>query len=169
MPFTVAWSDGIVQKNFHGLNYYITEITLSTSSLAAFQDDIFWYIHGIGMFIAWNLFVLIGYISARFLRHYPWWIIFHYIGGALPSLFSFAIIIASIVKSILFIFISKLEKYQDVEPVTDSIHIIYGLVFFAILITQNILGCISLFGIYCSERVDSDRLLKLKIFHRVTK
>ena len=102
MPFNVAWTDGQMENNFHGLNYYVTEITVTTSSLGAIQVsgvDIYWYIHGIGMFIAWNLFVLIGYIAARFLKHYPWWIILHFIGGTVPSLFSVGIIVAAIVKS----------------------------------------------------------------------
>ncbi len=103
MPFIVAWSNGIIQNDYHGLNYYVTEITLTTSSLASSDVstvDIFWYIHGIGLFIAWDFFVLIGYISARFLRHYTWWLTLHFIGGTLPSLFSFGIVLAAIVKSI---------------------------------------------------------------------
>jgi len=88
--------------NFHGSNYYITSITISPNGLSASKNttkEIFWYIHGIGMFIAWNLFVLIGYIAARFLKHYTWWSLLHFLGGTIPSLFSVGIIITAIIKS----------------------------------------------------------------------
>jgi hypothetical protein len=102
MPFNVAWSEGQLEKKFHGLNYFITEIRLSTNDLEdaiVSSVDIFWYVHGIGMFIAWNFFVLIGYIAARFLKHYPWWIFLHILGGTIPAFFSVGIIIAAIIKS----------------------------------------------------------------------
>lgn len=102
MPFIVAWNAGVVENDYHGMNYYITDITLTTNSLGAVEVstvDIYWYIHGIGMFIAWNLFVLIGYVAARFLKHHPWWLILHFIGGTVPSLFSVGIIVAAIIKS----------------------------------------------------------------------
>lgn len=105
MPFNVAWNIGEVEIDYHGLNYFITEITITTNSLGEAEVssvDYYWYVHGIGMFIAWNLFVLIGYVAARFMKHYPWWSFLHFLGGTIPALFSVGIIIAAIVKSKLF-------------------------------------------------------------------
>ena len=88
--------------NYHGINYYVTNITISRTGLintSTSSIDKFWSIHGIGQLIGWNLLVFFGYVSARFLKQYPWWIILHLIGATIPSLFSVGVSIVAIYKS----------------------------------------------------------------------
>lgn len=90
-------------ENYHGSNYVITQISITTGGLGGSLQptsgqDAFWSIHGIGQLIAWNIFVFIGYIAARFLRHYPWWSYLHFLGGTIPSWFTIGVAIAAIIK-----------------------------------------------------------------------
>jgi hypothetical protein len=89
-----------MKSNFHGGNFIITSITITPggSTPGDITVDNFFAIHGIGQLIGWNILVTVGYISARFLKHYPWWLILHFIGGTIPSLFSIGIIISTLIR-----------------------------------------------------------------------
>lgn len=107
MSFIVAWTEGELESSYHGPNKYRTDIMLTVNGIGGdptSANDVYWDVHGIGMFVAWNLFVTIGYIAARFLKHYSWWTFLHLLGGTVPALFSVGIIIAAIVKRNLIFF-----------------------------------------------------------------
>lgn len=52
---------------------------------------------------------------------------------------------------------------------SKNIHVVYGLIFFGILLLHAVMGYISLFGIYKNKKVNSDFLIKLKFVHKVKK
>ena len=90
-----------MKTNYHQGNYLITSIVITAKGSQAGEitgRDSFWAIHGIGQLIGWNLLVTIGYIAARFLKHYPWWLILHFLGGTIPAIFSVVIIAITFAK-----------------------------------------------------------------------
>lgn len=92
-----------MKDNYHGSSYRITKISITSTGLVASSleivEDTFFTAHGVGNLIAWNFLITIGYIAARFLRHYPWWSYLHFVGGTIPCLYSFSVSIAAIIKS----------------------------------------------------------------------
>ncbi len=116
------------------MNYFVTSISITYNGLGIAEiseKGKFWYIHGIGLFIAWNLFVSIGYISARFLKHYTWWIILHFLGGTIPAFFSFGIITAAIIKSKNIFKSYKKIKKNNVKNLLEPHFIIYMVIYFS--------------------------------------
>lgn len=84
----IAWGSG--KAHDHGGNYKKTSIIISktavvTDTSAGFN---YWDLHGISLVILWSVFNFIGYISARFLKHYSWWIWGHRIGSGLTSMWT---------------------------------------------------------------------------------
>jgi hypothetical protein len=59
----------------------------------------FWEFHGIIMTVTWSIMNFVGYMSARFFRHYPIWIWVHFIFAGLNTLLSVGILGASIALS----------------------------------------------------------------------
>ncbi len=58
----------------------------------------YWEFHGISLTVGWSILNFVGYSGARFLKHYTWWIYLHYIGSVLVTLWSFVILIISVIK-----------------------------------------------------------------------
>lgn len=91
-----------MELNYHEGNYFITTISITANGTATTGaitgGDNFWAIHGIGQLVGWNVLVTIGYIAARFLKHYPWWLPLHFIGGTIPALYSIVVIIMAIAR-----------------------------------------------------------------------
>jgi hypothetical protein len=63
------------------------------------DDDGFDFVefHSISMAIVWSCFNFVGHFGARFLKHYPWWIYLHYIGSVLTTVWSFFLLIITII------------------------------------------------------------------------
>lgn len=78
---------------------------ISQSTPIITQDDPedssfdFWEFHGIIMTATWSIMNFIGYLSARFFRHYSAWIWVHFIFSGLNAIISVGILGASIVLS----------------------------------------------------------------------
>ena len=72
---------------------------MEVSNVVEKSISTFWYLHSIGQTILWSLFILIGYISARFLKHWEYWIYLHFLGGSIPALYSISFITPIILKS----------------------------------------------------------------------
>ena len=102
-----------MKTNFHKMDYFVTSIIITdkgTETGEVQAKDNFWAVHGIGQLIGWNFLVTIGYVAARFLKHYPWWLPLHFIGGTVPAMFSVGIIISAILKGKLLYYLLKKFK-----------------------------------------------------------
>ncbi len=98
----IAWGNGRLSMH---LDYKISKFTIpkangevstnSNDDESAPQFD-FWQFHGITLFIFWSGFNFFGYIFARFLKHYTWWNIMHFLGSSITTYFSIGLLGASI-------------------------------------------------------------------------
>jgi hypothetical protein len=59
----------------------------------------FWEFHGVILTIIWSIMNFFGYVTARFLRHYPIWIWIHFTCSGLTAMVSVGIMATSILKS----------------------------------------------------------------------
>jgi hypothetical protein len=56
----------------------------------------FFQFHGVILLILWTFFNFVGYIFARFLKHYTWWYWMHQAGSGITSFISIGVLAASI-------------------------------------------------------------------------
>ena len=83
-----SWGPSQVGK--HGAYVVVTTMTVDianqTISFSGQGRWIIFEIHGISLIIAWSFLNLVGYVSARLLKHLPFWIWIHRLGSGLTGL-----------------------------------------------------------------------------------
>ena len=97
--YIMAWGVGGLadhNNNFMQSSFIITSNTsnntvVDTTTGGSSPID-FWAFHGISLVIGWSVFNFFGYIAARFLKHYTWWIWVHRIGSGLNSFWSIGVV-----------------------------------------------------------------------------
>jgi hypothetical protein len=168
---------------YYGLGEFDEEDFLNGSELELYETRILqqppplpdgagpvdiWAVHGISLIICWGVLNFIGYCAARFLKHYTWWIYVHFAGSILPALWTFGMIIATLIISKYYITLEPFtETFDPDDPATNQLHFIIGLIFFSFIIIEIILGAINWLGTYFNTNLQSNIFYFTKLGHKV--
>ncbi len=91
----LAWGSGKI--NYHGGNRMSTSFKITQGGVDPPTKPFdFFEFHGIILIILWVPFNFVGYISARFLKQYTWWIWLHIAGSGSAAFITIGVLAASI-------------------------------------------------------------------------
>ncbi len=93
ITISVAWGSG--KLSYHGMNHLTTSICIGKNDCKASIKYDFWSFHGTILTFMWTILSFIGYVSARFFKHLPFWIYLHLIGSIIPSIITFVLLLFS--------------------------------------------------------------------------
>jgi hypothetical protein len=165
---SIAW--GVGRLSYHGGNSIRTTFTTENDSgvsvVTTGQFD-FYALHGISMIIIWTVLTFFGYCAARFMKHNSKWAYVHFLCCELPALYTFALLIATIVLCKDSPNTLAKTPIDNSLPTYYEIHLAFGFVFLGLITVQIFFGLINIFGVYYNKKVQNGLILNLKLLHRV--